>query len=237
MSLYLKRATVIFLVMLFAVLYLINTLYKRDFKGVFSQKAVKTVVIDAGHGAPDGGAVASDGTCEAEINLEIAKKLSAILKERCYNVIMTREAEEGIYEVGETVREKKLSDMKKRERIMNGSGADIFVSIHMNKFGDPKVHGAQVFYSENSEGSEKLALSIQRELSEIDIGNERVHKAADKSIYLMKHAEIPAVIAECGFLSNDSDLERLKDDEYRKKIVEAIFKGIDKYFESEEKMS
>ncbi len=234
MSLYLKRASVIFFVMLFIVLYLTSTLYKRDFKGAFSEKAVKTVVIDAGHGLPDGGATASDGTCEAEINLEIAKKLSAILEERCYNVIMTRETDEGIYEFGETVREKKLSDMKKRESIMNGSGADAFVSIHMNKFSDPKVHGAQVFYSENSEGSEKLALLIQEELLKADESNKRVHKAADKSIYLMRRAEIPAVIVECGFLSNDAEAERLKDDEYEKAIAEAVFCGIDNYFGLEE---
>lgn len=216
--------------MLFAVSYLTVTLYKRDFKGVFSPSCGKTVIIDAGHGEPDGGALADDGTCEEKINLEISKKLSAILEEKCYNVIMTRETSEGIYSSGKSVKEKKLSDMHNREKIMNSSGADIFVSIHMNKFSDPKIFGAQVFYSAGNEDSKRLAESIQSELLGLDENNKRVAKEAENSIYLMKKAKLPAVIAECGFLSNPNECKKLKTDEYKTEVANAIYRGIENYF-------
>lgn len=230
MSLYIKRAAVIFAVMMFSVSYLTLTLYNRDFKGVFSPSNGKTVVIDAGHGAPDGGAAAQDGTSEDKINLEISKKLRAILEEKCYNVIMTRETDEGIYSAGNSVKEKKLSDMHNREKIMNCSGADIFISIHMNKFSDPGVFGAQVFYSAGSEDSKLLAEQIQSELLALDKNNKRVSKEAEASIYLLKKAKLPAVIAECGFLSNPAECEKLKTDEYKSELANAIFRGIENYF-------
>lgn len=234
MSLYIKRAAVIFVVMMFSVSYLAITLYNRDFKDVFSGTNGKTVIIDAGHGEPDGGAVAPDGTCEEKINLEISKKLSAILEEKCYNVIMTRENNEGIHTSGNSVKEKKLSDMHNREKLMNSSGADIFVSIHMNKFSDPKVFGAQVFYSSNGEESASLAEHIQSELLLLDKNNKRVSKAAENAIYLMKCASIPAVIVECGFLSNPEECEKLKTDAYKTAVANAICTGIENYFRERE---
>lgn len=231
MVIYLKRATVILILMTAVVAYLTVTLYKRNFKGAFSASDARIVVIDAGHGQPDGGAVSADGSSEEKINLAIAKKVSAILENRCYNVIMTREGHEGIHTSGETVREKKLSDMKNRASIMNESGADAFVSIHMNKFSDPAVFGAQVFYSGNVPESERLGLAIQAELLKIDEENKRAATRAESTIYLMKNAKIPAVIAECGFLSNSAEAVRLNDEGYQDKIALAIADGICKYFE------
>lgn len=231
MSIYLKRAVIIFIIMTSVVIYLLQTVYKRDFESAFSSAEEKTVVIDAGHGLPDGGAVSAEGECEEKINLAVAKKISAILTDKCYNVIMTRETHEGIYSSGKTVKEKKHSDMKNRAEIMNTSGADIFVSIHMNKFSDPKVFGAQVFYSQNQEESARLAKLIQAELLKTDENNKRAAKSAENSIYLMKNAKIPAVIVECGFLSNEAEANKLKSDEYRKTIAEAVVSGIEKYFE------
>lgn len=231
MVIYLKRATVIFILMTAVVTYLTVTLYKRNFKGAFSASNVRIVVIDAGHGQPDGGAVSSDGIMEEKINLAIAKKVSAILENRCYNVIMTREGHDGIHTSGKTVREKKLSDMKRRAQIMNESGADAFISIHMNKFTDPSVFGAQVFYSGNAPGSERLGLAIQAELLKIDEKNKRATKCAENTIYLMKNAKIPAVIAECGFLSNSAEAAKLNDEGYQDKLAVAIADGICKYFE------
>lgn len=230
LSIYLKRAIIILAVMAFAITYLTVTIYNRDFKSAFSSKNGKTVVIDAGHGDPDGGAVAADGTCEEEINLEISKKLRAILEEKCYNVIMTRENHEGIFSEGGSVREKKTSDMHNREKIMNEAGADIFVSVHLNKFNDPKIFGAQVFYSKNDPDSARLANLIQEELLKLDENNKRVEKEAESSIYLMKKASIPAVIAECGFLSNPDEANKLKDSAYQEKIARAVATGIENYF-------
>lgn len=231
MSIYLKRAAVILALMTALVAYLTVKLYKRDFEGAFSTVNAGIVVIDAGHGQPDGGAVSADGVMEEKINLAIAKKVSAILENRCYNVIMTRVSHDGIHTSGNTVREKKLSDMKRRAEIMNESGAEAFISIHMNKFSDPTVFGAQVFYSGNALGSEQLGLAIQDELLKIDEKNKRVAKCAENTIYLMKNAKIPAVIVECGFLSNREEASMLNDEAYRDKLAVAIADGICKYFE------
>ncbi len=231
MSVYLKRAIFILLVMTFILSYLITLLYNRDFREVFESKDTKTIVIDAGHGIPDGGATADDDTAEEKINLEISKKLCDYLTSCGYKIIMTRTTNEGIYDSGETIKQKKLSDMKNREKIMNESLADIFISIHMNKFSDPSVFGAQVFYSP-FESSDLLAEYIQDELLKIDVNNHRVSKAAGESIYLMKKANVPAVIVECGFLSNDREKELLKTEEYQIEISKAITKGIKRYFSS-----
>lgn len=236
LSIYLKRAILILAVMTFSVTYLTVTIYNRDFKSVFSCKNGKTVVIDPGHGDPDGGAVASDGTCEEEINLEISKKLRALLEEKCYNVIMTREGHEGIFSEGSSIKEKKTSDMHNREKIMNESGADIFLSVHLNKFTDPKIFGAQVFYSVNDPDSARLANLIQGELLKLDEKNKRVAKEAESSIYLMKKAALPALIVECGFLSNPEDANKLKDSQYQDKIASAIARGIEEYFNQDNEL-
>ena len=219
LSIYLKRAVLILAVMTFSVTYLTVTIYNRDSKSVFSCKNGKTVVIDPGHGDPDGGAVAADGTCEEEINLEISKTLRALLEEKCYNVIMTREGHEGIFSEGSSIKEKKTSDMHNREKIMNGTGADIFLSVHLNKSTDPKIFGAQVFYSVNDPDSARLANLIQGELLKLDEKNKRVAKEAESSIYLMKKAALPALIVECGFLSNPAEEQLLQTSEYQTRIA------------------
>ena len=130
---YIKRATVILVIMTLVVIYLTMTLYNRSTKPAFSRENSYTVIIDAGHGNPDGGATGISGVGESEINLKISQKLSAKLKEKCYNVIMTRETADGIYSEGNSIKEKKLSDMHNRERIINGSGADIFMPLTFHK--------------------------------------------------------------------------------------------------------
>lgn len=232
MSLYLKRALVILFVMLFVVAYLILRFYKTEVRGAFSKTA--TLIIDAGHGEPDGGAVGACGTVEAGINLKIAEKVRAKLEERCYNVHMTRETAEGIYSEGTTIREKKRSDMHNRKRMMNESGASAFVSIHMNIYTDSQYRGAQVFYSENEEGSARLAHCIQSALLLMDPDNTRVEKAASPSIYLMKEASLPAVIVECGFLSNPEEEALLNTDDYQERLAESICQGIEDYFSGRE---
>ncbi len=228
MSLYLKRALVILFIMLIVVAYLIMRLYKTEVRGAFS--AATTLVIDAGHGEPDGGAVGAHGTVEAGVNLKIAEKVRAKLKKRCYNVLMTRETDAGIYSEGATIRDKKRSDMHNRQRIMNESGASAFISIHMNTYTDSHYRGAQVFYSENDEGSARLAHCIQTALLSMDPDNTRVEKAASPSIYLMKQASLPAVIVECGFLSNPEEESLLNTEEYQERLAESICKGIEDYF-------
>lgn len=189
------------------------------------------VVLDAGHGLPDGGAVARDGTDEAQINLSIVKKLQNLLESSSCTVILTRSDENGIYELeADTIREKKISDMKNRAEIGNNYGAEIFVSIHLNKIPSPQYSGWQTFYKKDSENSLKLATTIQDNLNyAIQKENKRVPgKVPD--IYLAKKLEIPFSIVECGFLSNSEECELLKTEDYQEKLAWGIYTGIMDYF-------
>lgn len=191
----------------------------------------KTVIVDAGHGGFDGGAVADDGTPEKDINLSIALKLSALLKLHGYNVIMTRTTDTGTeLDSSESIAKRKKSDMGERLRIINENPEAIFVSIHLNKFTTSSAVGAQVFYSPNDARSVQLGSSLQKAIkSLLQAENERTIKKATKSTYLLYKANIPAVIVECGFLSNKRELELLKTDEYRSKMAFAVLCGILNY--------
>lgn len=189
------------------------------------------VLIDAGHGEPDGGAVGADGTKEADLNLAVSKKLDSLLCQNNYKTEMTREDENGIHTSNsKTTREMKREDMKKRAEKRVSSGADIFVSIHMNKFEQPKYCGAQVIYDATNERSKILAQEIQNALNLADTNNTRTIMAANDNIFLLKSCAVPSVIVECGFLSNKAELEKLKSDEYQNIIANAVYTGINNYF-------
>ncbi len=191
----------------------------------------QTVLIDAGHGGFDGGAVAADGTPEKDINLSIAKKLAELLRFHGYEVIMTRESDTGTEtDSSGTIAERKKSDMYERLRMMEENSEAIFVSIHMNKFTTSKANGAQVFYSQNREDSYRLGLSIQRSVKTLlQPENERTVKKGSESTFLLHRATVPAVIVECGFLSNKAELELLKTEEYQNKMAFAVLCGIINY--------
>ena len=192
----------------------------------------KVVVIDAGHGEPDGGAVGADGTTEAGLNLLVAQKLNNLLLQSDVKTVMTRTTNEGIYDPGaKNITEKKRSDMRKRREIQSSVGADLFISIHMNLFEQSKYHGAQVVYDGKNAESKRLAECIQSALREgVDPDNDRQAMKSDGSIYLLKNAPVPSVIVECGFLSNGEELEKLKTDEYQTKLAWAVMKGIETYY-------
>lgn len=190
-----------------------------------------TVVLDAGHGGVDPGKVGVDGQLEKDINLSIVKKLKDILEvstEADIEVILTREADMGHYEEDDT--NKKMADMKKRCEIVNSSSADMVVSIHQNSYHSSSVKGAQVFYYKSSEGGKSLAGIIQNELvAELAEGNKgRVEKAND-NYYLLLNVTCPAVIVECGFLSNPNEANLLTQDSYQERVAQAISKGIITY--------
>lgn len=191
----------------------------------------KTIILDAGHGGEDGGAVAADGTSEKEINLKIVQKIKQIANLNGYNVVLTRSGDEAIYDKdsADTLRKRKVSDMHNRLKIMNSTPNSIFVSIHLNKFESGSVHGAQVFYSKNLEDSKLLAQNIQSAINDnIKTDKVREVKPNTDKIFLLKNAQIPAVIVECGFLSNENDLKNLKNEEFQYRIAMCIFFGIDK---------
>ena len=190
----------------------------------------KIIVIDAGHGGEDGGAVAHDGTLEKDINLKIAKKLNSLFLESGFNTTMVRTEDKAIYkDTGEkkTLRQKKVEDLKNRLHIANSNENNIFVSIHQNKFSDPNYSGTQIFYSGNKKESEFLARCIKDILKKnLQPDNKRENKKAGREIFLLNKINVPAVIVECGFLSNFEECEKLNKEEYQKEIAQCIFEGI-----------
>ena len=193
-----------------------------------------TIVVDAGHGEPDGGAISKSGVAESGLNLAIALMLEEELDALGYNVIMTRKTEENIADKDKQspIRSMKVSDINNRIDIVNNCSADMLISIHMNNFEDPKYYGWQTFFKKNSNESEIIAQNIQKGISNnIERQNDRVALPIT-NIKLIDNSEIPAVIVECGFLSNEEDLRLLLTDEYKLQIVNGIIEGIEKCYES-----
>lgn len=191
----------------------------------------KVIVLDAGHGNPDGGAVSTNGISEAEINLKIALKLQNLLEQSGATVILTRSDEDGIYDADKTkLKNQKVSDIKNRVKIGNSSSADIFVSIHLNKIPQSQYSGWQTFFKSGSEQGEKLATLIQENLNKtIEKENNRVPMKLD-NVYIVKNVEIPLTIVECGFLSNEEEERKLQEDDYQDKLAWGIYNGIINYF-------
>lgn len=192
----------------------------------------KVIVLDAGHGAPDGGAVGSSGALEKDLNLAITQRVQKLLEKTGAVVLLTRADDNAIADdMDAKIREIKRSDLKNRKSYRDTAGADIFVSIHMNKFEQQQYHGAQVFYA-GPDHAKLLGEALQSELIAVaDPENTRVAKPADPSIYILKDSKIPAVIVECGFLSNPAEEAKLQTEEYQEKLAWAIYSGILKYFD------
>lgn len=189
-----------------------------------------TIILDAGHGLPDGGASSSSGIIESEINLKIVLKLQKLLEASNCTVVLTRSDENGIYEAdANTIRKQKISDMENRVKIANESEAEIFISIHQNKIQKSQYSGYQTFYKNNDKESNNIARSIQDSLNSIlKKDNTRTIKSIS-GIYLTKNVEIPLVIVECGFLSNEEEANLLESDDYQDKLAFSIFIGIMNY--------
>lgn len=185
----------------------------------------QTVVVDAGHGGVDGGAVGISGVYEKDLNLSISQKLCDVLRFCGINAIMTRDEDKSIHkDEANTIRAKKVSDIKERIRLIEDTPKARLVSIHLNHFSQASCHGAQVFYS-NNEGSMLLANSVQEKLKAADSENKRKAQKAGASIYLLKNISCPAILVECGFLSNPIEEEKLKSDEYQKELAVCIASG------------
>ncbi len=191
------------------------------------------VVIDAGHGKPDEGAVGMYGTTEEAINLKISLKLQKLIEQSGGKVYLTRSDENGIYSQDSTnIKQKKASDIKNRVSIGNQEDVDIFVSIHLNKYPESIYKGWQTFYQESNEDSKTLATFVQDGISStIDIENSRVPLPI-KNIYIMDHMTKPTITVECGFLSNEEEVKRLSEDDYQNSLAWGIYIGIQDYFES-----
>lgn len=196
-------------------------------------KPSRVVVVDPGHGGEDGGAVAANGTVESGLNLQIAQRLNDLLRFLGQDTVMTRTEDVSIYSDGaETLHQKKVSDLKNRVALVNGLENAVLVSIHQNSLpGSPRTHGAQVFYN-GQEPAPAMAAAVQDRLNQgVNTQNGKTPKRISDSIYLTKNVTAPAIIVECGFLSNGEDTARLQEPGYQLRLAAAIAAG---YLSTEE---
>lgn len=184
-----------------------------------------TVLIDAGHGGIDGGAVGAAGSLEKDLNLAVAEKYELLLTLFGVPCAMTRTTDTSLDDgTGETIARRKADDIKRRVALANASA--LLVSVHMNFFQDPQYWGTQVFYSKNHEDSPRLAECLQTAARTLLAPeNTRESKMGEDSIYLLRNVTVPAVIVECGFLSNPAEEARLGTTAYQGAMAAALCAG------------
>lgn len=189
------------------------------------------VVLDAGHGGIDPGKIGINGALEKDVNLQIASLVKTYLSAQDVDVVMTRETEDGLYDADAS--NKKVQDMKRRIDIIETAAPNLTVSIHQNSYPEEYVSGAQVFYYTESREGHRLAELLQRSfVQRLDPSNHRQAKA-NNSYYLLKKTSTPIVIAECGFLSNWAEAEKLCDEAYQERVAWAIQMGILQYLHTQ----
>ena len=186
------------------------------------------VILDPGHGGEDGGASSSTGRLESAYNLEIALRLDDLLRLLGYDTKLIRKEDVSVYTTGQTIAQKKVSDLKNRVKTVNETNNGILLSIHQNYYPDARYSGAQVFYG-NAEGSEALAKHLQASLvAGLKPGSRRQAKQG-KGIYLLEHIQCPGALIECGFLSNPREEALLRDSAYQKKLCCVIGSALNRY--------
>ena len=179
------------------------------------------IVIDAGHGGEDGGTIGKSGVLEKDLNLAIALLLDEQLRACGVRTVMTRTEDILLYDPTSDYRgQKKVQDLASRRRIAEEQKNAVFVSIHMNAFPQEKYSGLQVYYSKNSPDSLRLAEAIREQIcASLQASNHRAAKPAGSEIYLLDRLSCPAVLVECGFLSNTAECKRLEDTAYQKQLA------------------
>jgi len=184
-------------------------------------------ILDPGHGGEDGGAVSKDGVSESRINLEVALRLRELLCLMGQSVLMTREADISVCDEGlSTIRARKASDIRNRTALVNATAGGVLVSIHQNSLpSSPETRGAQVFRN-RQEGGEPLAEAVQDTLNQtINAGKPKSFREIPKTIYLMNHVTAPAILVECGFLSNEEETKLLMEPDYQTKLATIVAAG------------
>ncbi len=208
----------------------IRTLYAP--KSVAATENTLSIVLDAGHGGMDGGVVGRKTKAkESDVNLAIVYRLKNELEDVGFEVTLTRKTEAGLYDAA--TKGFKKRDMQKRKEIIQAADPALIISIHQNFYPSKRTRGAQVFYSENSVEGEKFALSVQGELNELYAKkgvNSR--KASKGDFFMLKCHDCPAVIVECGFLSNAEDEALLINEVWQSELAKSITVGVLGYFEN-----
>ena len=221
-----KKNHFVIISFLFTAIALLFFMQNHGIPALSNARKNTVIVIDVGHGGSDPGKVSTDGIKEKDVNLQIAQYLKDYLIAQDYTVYLTRETDCGLYD--ENVSNKKTSDLNNRIQFFKEKKADYVVSIHQNSFPDAAQHGAQTFYFANSQDGKDFADSVQNALLAFDETNTRQAKSSD-SYYLLKHSSVPAIIVECGFLSNPEETAHLTDTNYQKQLAHSICLGICRY--------
>jgi len=207
----------------------------KGIKAVYASNepsAKQIIVIDAGHGGEDPGAIGVNGCYEKDLNLSIATELGEQLKEKGFNVVYTRTEDKMMYSPEENIKGfRKLSDLKNRVAIANGIENVLLISIHQNSYGDGKYSGLQVYYKDGDKKSEALAESVQAAVkNQLQPNNTRSIKRGE-GIYLLEKSSGSGILIECGFLTNAEECEKLSKKEYQKQLSFSIVCGIIEYIE------
>ena len=195
------------------------------------EKKKYIVCVDPGHGGTDPGKVGLNGQLEKDINLAIAKKLKTYLEASDVTVVLTRDKDMGLYSSGDA--HKKMADMRKRCQLIEEVKPDLVISIHQNSYHEEAIRGGQVFYYKTSVRGKKLAQILQERFDYVlGDANKRQAKAND-NYYLLLHVKEPIIIAECGFLSNWEEAEKLETKEYQDRLAWTLHMGIMEYLNQE----
>jgi len=195
----------------------------------------KIIVLDPGHGGPDPGAVQGEAI-EKDISLSVSIMLRDYLQQQGALVLMTRETDIDLADEDlKGYSRRKVQDLKRRVDLINHSEADFFASIHLNAIPSPKWKGAQTFYSGHYKESKRGAKFIQEELRR-NLENTNREAKTSESIYLLKKSEIPGVLVEIGFLSNPTEREMLRQEDYQEQVAASIYQGIMRYYTNERKI-
>ncbi len=226
-----KKNVILFYIFIIG-LFLFGTLLGNQTIATISEmmpmERLHRIVIDPGHGGEDGGAVSCTGKSESHFNLQIALRVNDLLHLMGYSTVMVRTTDTSVHTSGQTIAQKKVSDLKQRVRIVERTNNPILVSIHQNTFPESQYSGAQVFYSD-SDGSAALAECIQNQfVSCLNPGSNRKIKKGS-GIYLLEQISAPGVLVECGFLSNPQEEGRLATPDYQKKISCVICASLAQY--------
>ncbi len=185
------------------------------------------IVIDAGHGGLDSGAVGITGVLEKDVNLSIVLALKDMFEMSGFKVVLTRDEDISIYSPGvEGIRNQKLSDMDNRLKIIQSYPDSIFLCVHQNNFTDPKYFGGQMFYNNNHPDNRTLATIMQRRFAELRPGNDREIKLSGDELFLLKSNPNPSLMIECGFLSNPEEEQLLSTWEFQQKVAFTIYSGV-----------
>lgn len=185
-----------------------------------------TIVLDAGHGGRDGGSVGVNGTIEKEINLEYVLALKDKLVENGYKIVLTRKNDDGLY--SEFAKNKKTSDMNARFQIIKKANPNLVISVHMNSFSSESARGATTYYRKGDVSGKQCADLIQKSLKSYCGALRSESKVGD--FYMLNCSYYSAVLIECGFISNPEEERMLNTEEYKQKMIDAIYNGILLYF-------